>query len=556
MGSVSARTVITLVIALLLATASQGGRVLAREKTGTPEQLTEFAGLVVDSIVIDNRDIYDTSDPEFASFIFAWANRLHWKTAADVIRREVLVEKGKPFDPRLAEETGRNLRQRLVLYDAWLEVEQTAQDSVLVRVVTIDEWSLAAIVNLTQVDDGRRWQAGLRESNLFGRDLLLDLSYHSEPREGDYFSAVYGDDRLYGKPLKLNLSYNDNPVASIQSLTIGHPFYDMSQNLWYRLRFIEANGRRDIYSDRRRIGQSEYTSDRTELGLAWRTGSYSRKLTAAIDYLYTCSRVQDPRVIGSDSEDSSGVRAALPEDSLYHQLEVGLEYREMDFIKLRRVDGFGYTEDFVLGFAATVAAGRAVSEDRDLYNLFTLGAGYTTYSNSNLMSVCLRGNTWVSEGNTHRSLMSASARVYNRSLPFLTFAFAAGYTRDYRPDGTNPLILGGRHLRGYPDYFRTGDRLMSINTEARVFTGLSLLTIELGAVAFADFGRVWQHDGLGTGNLYGSGGIGLRFSSKNASRAALGRIDLSYSETNGWSVGVSSGQFFGAAIGFTPLTSY
>ncbi len=556
MHSASAHIVIWLIITLLPATALSASSPSPDGPTEASRNLSHYRGLVVDSIIIDNRDIYDTSDPEFAGRIFAWANRLHWKTSADVIRREVLVEESKPFDPRLAEETARNLRQRLSLYDAWIEVEKTAQDSIVVRVVTIDEWSLAVVINFTQLDEGNRWQLGLRERNLIGRDLQFDFTYHIDPAEGDYVSAAYADDRFYGQPLRLDISYNDNPMARVRSLTVGRPFYDLAQSLWYKLQVLTVDGRRDIYDDRRLIAQSEYNSDGAEAGVAWRTGSYSRKLTVACDYRYTFSRIDNPRVVGSQPGDSLQVQAALPEDSLYHQTEVGLEYREMEFIKLRRVDGFGYTEDFNLGLAAMVAIGRALNDEENLYNRLTLGAEHTAFFNSTLTSIATQGQIWTRQGNTRRSLLSVGARIYNRSLPYLTLALAAGYTRDYRSEGVNSLTLGGNHIRGYPDQFRTGDRRLTLNAEARVFTGLSLLTVEVGGAAFADMGRFWRHGDPKTGSFYGSGGIGLRFSSKNASRAALARIDLSYSATNGWSVEIASGQFFDALIGFTPLTSY
>jgi hypothetical protein len=555
MRYMSSRTPGSLILALALAAIMQTTSA-AVERGADTGDLGAYRGLIVDTVVIDNREIYDTSDPEFSSFVFAWANRLHWKTAAHVVRREVLIEKEQPFDPDLAEETARNLRERLVLYDAWIEVERTQQDSVLVRVVTIDEWSLAAVLNLTQIDEGTRWTAGLRERNLFGRDLLLDLSYHNDPEEGTWVSSAYADDRFYGRPLRLDVSYDDNPVAKTRSLTAGHPFYSMAQKLWYKLQLRTTDGRRDIYDDRRRIGASDYTSDHTEAAIAWRTGSYYKKLTFALDYLYSYSQVENDRVLGTQPGDSLTVASALPEDTIYHKVEAGIEYRQMDFIKLRRIDGFGYTEDFTLGPAAMLAAGRALNDGGVMFDVFTLGAEHTDYFSSTLVDVAAHVQFWRSGGETSRSLISVGARAYNRSLSYLTWALAAGFTRDYRPEEVNSLILGSRHLRGYPDQFRTGDRRLTVNTEARFFTGLTVFTVEIGGAVFGDLGRVWRDNDDRPSRYYGSAGIGLRLSSKNASRAALARIDLSYSETQGWSLSVGSGQFFEAAVAFTRLTTY
>ena len=104
--------------------------------------LTFYDGQIVDSIVIEPRNIFDTNDPRYSGFIFKSTNRLHIVTRAAVIRRELLLSEGEPFSAKLAEETARNLRSGYAIYDAWTEVESLPNGHLLVRLITIDQWSL------------------------------------------------------------------------------------------------------------------------------------------------------------------------------------------------------------------------------------------------------------------------------------------------------------------------------------------------------------------------------------------------------------------------------
>ena len=46
------------------------------------------------------------------------------------------------YHEEIAVETARNLRVRFPFNDAWIEVEPVGDAHVIVRVVTIDQWSL------------------------------------------------------------------------------------------------------------------------------------------------------------------------------------------------------------------------------------------------------------------------------------------------------------------------------------------------------------------------------------------------------------------------------
>ena len=127
-------------------------------------------------------------------------------------------------------------------------------------------------------------------------------------------------------------------------------------------------------------------------------------------------------------------------------------------------------------------------------------------------------------------------------------ALRAKYSSDWKPDSANSLVLGGTTgLRGYVEYFRTGDRLAVVNLESRLYPGLDILSVMLGAVAFVDIGRTWKSgEPLSVHGFDGTIGIGLRVSFEKSSKTALLRFDVAYSEKNGWQLSIGSGQYFRA----------
>ena len=130
------------VVLFLIETArSQSPGVMPLDNPG--ENFSEdLEGLVIDSIEIENRNIYDLTDPRYSNFIFRLADKLHFVTRKKIVRQELLFKEGEPFSSEIALETARNLRTRFPFNDAWVTAELLPTGRLLVRVVTIDQWSL------------------------------------------------------------------------------------------------------------------------------------------------------------------------------------------------------------------------------------------------------------------------------------------------------------------------------------------------------------------------------------------------------------------------------
>ena len=101
-------------------------------------------------------------------------------------------------------------------------------------------------------------------------------------------------------------------------------------------------------------------------------------------------------------------------------------------------------------------------------------------------------------------------------------------------------------LRGYPIYFKNGEKRVLINIENRVFSNLEILSVGLGGVVFADIGNIWSRDqSFNFENNNFAFGLGLRFGITRSTEAEIIRLDAAYApDIKDWQISFGTGQFF------------
>lgn len=521
--------------------------------------LTAFDGRTIDSLVVENRNIYDTEQDRHDRWVFRLANSLHWKTIARVVKRELLFGQGEPFDAELCQETARNLRGRLALYDAWIEPVVLPDGRLLVRVVTIDEWSLSGGLTISHVANQTNWRIGPEERNLFGRNLFLAMTYSHDAEEGDFVSTSFADKRVFGRKVRVDAEYSGDPRNEVRGVWVSRPIYDLAQRWQYELQVVDAVGRRDLYRDQFRIAESDYTLDKCGLMVGRIVGDKRERATIQLAYTYLNRGVPETRILSDQPDDSLAAKSSFPQDSLYHLGQLAVQFDWQDYVTLRQIDGFGYTEDYAVGTSVQGMVGRAFDHGRTEYDRCSLGASYTNYFRRTLVTMAADGMVWISDGHQYRRVLRTVAKVHSQGLGFLTIAWDCRFTQDWAASGANRLILGGglSGIRGLSREFRSGNRKAVAHLEGRMFTGVSILTANIGLAVFADAGRTWKAgESLAVRDFYGSAGMGLRIGFENASKSALLRIDVAYSDSEGWQISAGSGQFFSATAGLLSLTSH
>jgi outer membrane protein assembly factor BamA len=208
-----------------------------------------------------------------------------------------------------------------------------------------------------------------------------------------------------------------------------------------------------------------------------------------------------------------------------------------DYEKVKNRDLIERPEYFAMGTLASAQLGRALTGLGSTQNLWLYSAsasdGFRLSSNSVLLgSASVSGQTGY--GPLDRYLASSSIRYYGHSDDrTLTFVSLSGSVAKLDPNNlANQLVLGGdTGLRGYPRNYQTGDRLVLLNVEERVYTDwYPFRLIRVGGAAFFDWGRAWNGPGesLSSARWLSDVGFGLRFLSTRSSFGNVLHVDLAF----------------------------
>jgi len=494
-----------------------------------------FEGWLIDSIEIDNSNIYDLENERYQSYLFRTANRLHVVTREWIVRQELLFAVGDRLTQSLIEETARNLRLRFPLNDARIEVEELATGRVLVRVETVDQWSLiGGLRSISRDGNETNFQIGFEERNLIGRAQFLSFDFFACENDPNYVQLIYREPRIFGQSLGVGFQYRTDPTNSLKRVEISRPYYSLAQKLSFEVSAAKHSHRVErLNSTGEVVAQWTSSGETVRLMGGYRTGPSYRKILIHGDYKYLYDAV-----VG-DSE--FGV------DSVYHRLTFGLSQAWQEFIIEKRIRGFGYTEDFTLGLSLGVSYGRAFLPGLRGY-LFDKAQGKVSGRwklGHNLLGSEYSRIFWFKGRYEIRRQYGLTLTLYNNQWRHVTWAVRSRYLLDRDGENLN-VVLGGKNgLRGYPSESFVGDRSHVVNLESRLFFGLELLSVKIGSALFVDIGRTWQpEETLAFRDYHLSGGAGLRLSLENLLKGEIIRVDIILAEGGNWELSFGTGQYF------------
>ena len=508
-------------------------------------ELTAYDGMTIADIRIDNRNIYDTRQPRYGGFLYRTANRFHFVTRPEIVRRELLFAPGEPFSSETAEETARNLRARLAVNDAWIEVTPAGDGQVNVTVITVDQWSLLGGLRSFSREGGvTDFRVGLEDRNLLGRARFASLDYSVRGRDPNFVTAAFREPRLLSRRLAFGFDYRSDPYNTLRTVSVGRPFYDLAQRFTFDIDLSWTAARQLRFNDRGdSLAQWHTAGDIMEADIGYRLGPYHRKLTFLVAYKYLYQAVSGRLVWPPEPY----AAADFPVDSVYHMFSLGASYGVRYFIVEKRINGFDVNEDFTTGVEGEGQYGRALAPDFDdnLYDFFGARVSTAFKLKANLFQAAYARSFWFKNSAYSRRLTEFTLAAYNNSLSFVTLALRSYYAAD-KGDDAHRLVLGGKSgLRGYATETASGNRLHVINLEGRFFWGLEILSVKLGSAVFADLGRTWSRgEAVAIRDYRASVGAGLRFSFERFTRNELVRMDAAYIGRGEWELSVSTGQYF------------
>ncbi|MFZ1685641.1 MAG: hypothetical protein WAU88_16110 [Candidatus Zixiibacteriota bacterium] len=497
-----------------------------------------FEGCRIDSIVVETRNVFNTADPKYNNILTRTANKLHFVSRPNVVRREILFSPGQNFSWDLAAETARNLRTRYDLYDAWVVPQRLPSGGLLLRVITQDQWSLLVGARIKRDANLLDYQFSIEDRNLIGLNQFLSFDYHAQEDHENFVVASFRDQRILGRPYSFEISSSSKPTDLYTRIGLSRPYYSLSQSLSYGVQWEDDGGRIDYYFDSAKVADAHLDGDRFEFTTHYRWGSYRRKIGVLGGYQYQYRRFFD----------KTGTGIVFPKDSLYHMIYAGGSMENIVYRQVRQVNGFSYVEDVTLGESFQLRYGRAFKARMAGY-LFDQVSGDATSGflvNRNLFLGSVDGSVWFRGTSQFRRSVGVSAKYYNTSLRFMTVATRLSYRYDSGADNLEPLNLGGANgVRGYNLFYLTGNRLALANLELRFFPNVEILSVMFGAAVFGDIGRTWKdRDRGGKVGTAGSFGLGLRISPEKASKLDILRVDLSRTRDSRWEFSFGTGQYF------------
>ena len=477
---------------------------------GTPsDEELEASGATIGRIFVDNQNIFDLEDPKDDAGLFRLANRLHVKTRADIIRKQLLFKSGDRYDRRRIDETERILRNDSYFYDAWIRVVRYHDNTVDLRVTTRDVWTLNPGFNYSRSGGTNSTGLQLEETNLLGTGINLRLLHTSDvDRTGNQVSV--SDQHAFGSWTSYALNYGEFSDGYLHELTIQQPFYALDTH-WaagvYGLNDLQTDS---LWDRGQIIDQFRDLHQGAQIYGGWSQGLQNGWVRRwSVGFAYDEHRF-------SPLSTWTGA-TAIPADRRFLYPWVQFDLVQDDFRRLFNHDQIARTEDFYLGTSASVRVGYAPeslgSSSSALIFQSNASTGFGGAGKSTLL-LYWDFSGRVSNGELYNGLMNASIRYYvEQSKNWLFFTTLQG-TKGWRLDLDDQILLGGDNgLRGYPLRYQDGTSRALFTVEQRYFTDwYPFRLFRVGGAVFFDAGRVWGSGPLATPNfgMLKDAGFGLR----------------------------------------------
>jgi hypothetical protein len=488
--------------------------------------------------------------------IAGWANRIHFKTRAEVIERELLFKQGDPLKLSLLTETERNLRSFGLLRNAQVGWEPEGDDGANVNVLTQDAWTLVPQVSLSLLGGSNvTGGIGIAEYNLFGFGKAAEL-FHSSQLYRNLDIVGYNDPRIWGTHWHLLAVGSEDNDGRIRSLLLEYPFYSIEVPVSLALAPSYVVDRERLFSIP------------AKTPVEFRRIQTSMSASAEYALVATHELVRRVGVRYQEWDDTFTSVPGFPrvtklglEDRRTHALE--LTYTEWwpDFIKAYFLDELGHPEDKDLDFAWALRLGYSPQAIGASANELVLGSSFTlggrlrqgTYS-----WLYLQTAGRERAGRLSDSFVTAESIFYQR-LPKIAER-AQTFVADGRMDLSSGLfrdhefVAGGDDggLRGYPVNFIGGTQRMMVHLEDRLMITQDLFhLVSLGGVAFFDAGEVWGRGRyFGGSDFLASVGIGLRAAGTRGRLQIPVRLDFGiplvhHVGVNAADIATGGGQAFG-----------
>lgn len=515
----------------------------------------------ITSIFINGNPVFDTSGlDDGASFVwfYDFANSLHMQTDDDFVEGELLFEVGDCYDPLLASESERLLRQLDFIARADVFPVPQPDGSIHVVVDTQDEWTLQFSLR-TRFDDGFEFNGvNITEENLLGKGIVAGAFYRTRREERDVGGGLRTA-RFFGTRWDAQLEAGKTRVGDFFQQSFVYPFVGEVG----RYGAIQRYERREELFAYSLPEGGPFTHtvlpirvERAEFTVAGRLGHAGRLTVLGLgisrDELDFTSVDNGAEVVRNDDfsrpepapADIAEEVAPLTRETSSTRLNVILGQRNLRFERRSGLDAMRGVQDVPVGGEVTLTLGRTLGflgansqrEDDDFFarvRLFgALAPGRWVFASAvSLESRRIFDDPEENGWNDVIGELDLYTYWQPTLLPRHTFFGRLSGAGGWSMTVPFQLTLGGESaLRGYDLDRLPGGRRLIATLEDRIYLGSpGSGRLDLGATVFADIGSVWHGDvpfGIDSG-FRASVGAGLRVGFPGGTRQVM-RLDIAF----------------------------
>jgi hypothetical protein len=463
-----------------------------------------------------------------------WWNWFHGLTREQVVRRELLFQQGASFEEARIEETMRNMRGMGIFTMVRIAAVKGARpDEVGVLVMTRDIWSLRIETDVNVTNSViSTLLLRLTELNAFGQNKTVSADITIQPTNYLLTESFYAR-RMLGTSFAIKeragLVYNrlwNTREGEIAALSLGQPFYRLSQRFAWSLNLIHDNR---VYRNTRNGVIRRYPDPRYYSGPVALEVYRGRVENAYLTASYrTGDRVKQTISLGWDFRHRSAgptwetdlpdaLRAAFRARVLPRRLtDDGPTFNYDLFVPtwatLNNIASFGMSENVRTGPALSLASRVPLRAFGSTYNAWVVSAaaGWIFATKGTLIDVLVSGlarlerRTWLDQ--------KATFQLRGASPVFWIFRFVTRAYLELRRNDTlrSYVTLGADNgLRGHfsQQIAGIGAHRMLANFELRTVP-IMWQAVHLGGVIFYDVGSIFTE--FASMRAYQAVGVGLR----------------------------------------------
>jgi len=509
---------------------------------GVPsDAVMEADGAVVGSIQIDIRNIFDRDDPRENNNLFMLTNHLHLRTKRGAIKAQLLFKSGDRYNARALEETERNLRKLVYVYDARVVPVRYADGRVDIKVITKDVWTLNPGISFSRAGGTNSTGYKLQDSNFLGWGKTLTIG-HSSNVDRTSNMLGYSDPNVFGSRWTADLAYANSSDGHQHALQIAQPFYSLDTRWSAKVSALTF----DRTVSRYNLGNivDQFNNNQTAYELS---GGVSRGLVDGWTRRLMFGMHYDQNLFVPTPVTSLPANPLPPDRTLSYPF-VGFDILKDNYQKIGDQNQIGRTEDLYFGTEVTGQVGLSNGVFGARTNALMLAA--TVLRGFDLpyeQQLFLNGDfsSRVEDGRARNLIADGSAKYYWRwRTDWLLYAALSGTVTDSL-DPDKQLLLGGDNgMRGYPLRYESGTSRGILTVEQRVFTDwYPFRLVRVGAAAFVDVGRTWGSGAVGNSDpgLLRDVGLGLRLGNTRTGLGNVVHVDLAFPLGN--TVGIQKFQF-------------